>query len=191
MAITNGYCTVAQLQIAIGQPVNASDPHFSFYESCIERASRFIDSETGRIYYSKTLTAEKVDVYAISESGIVIDSDRIRMLFPAPVISITEILSGTTELIEDEDFYVYNAAGIIESTSFWTDDRKGISITGTIGYASTPKNVEGWCIAIAGALSGKDASMVTDEDGGSFEYVRRTIPKWVRDDLRANRRIIL
>lgn len=190
MAITNGYATVSELQRKLGRAVSGSDTIFSFLEECIERASRSIDEFTGKIYYSKTITAEKVDIFQLSDSGIGI-FDHSRMIFPAPIISVSEILEDSTPLTADADYYVYSGQGAIARDGYWTSSRRGISFSGVIGYVSTPKNVNMWCLQVAAALSGRDTATYTDSGGDITEVLKTTVPTWVLEEMKLDRRIFL
>ena len=189
MAITNGYATVAELQRKLGRTVSSSDTIFTFLEECIERASRAIDDLTGSVYYEASITSEKIDQFEVSNSGIIIScSDKI--MFPAPLISVTSIVEDGVTLTSD-DYWPYYSAGVITRPGGWTYTRQGILFTGSFGYSSYPKNVNSWCLAIAGALSGRETSTYTDDEGNIQEVIRNSVPKWVYDEIRANRKIMM
>jgi hypothetical protein len=188
VTVTNGYCTLAELQSKLGRTVTASDPNADALNTCINNASRFIDEQTGSFFYDKTLTAEVVDIFGMSTNQLVVSEDQTTIRFPAPVISISSLSEDGTTLTENEDFYIYGSE--IQRDGYWSSERRAIQITGHIGYSSTPSRAQMWCLSIAAALSGLDASAFTDEDGSTMEVIRRNTPKWILDQLRMERRLI-
>jgi len=190
-SITNGYCTLKQLQDSLGRKINGPfDAKGTIMEQSITRASRFIDKVTSSIFYSNTITSESIDVYNISDSGLFIGpgNECSVVYFPAPVISDVTIVEGGTTLVEDTDYYIYKTQGFIEKGSAWSRTRKDIVITATYGYASVPADIEQACISIAEILSGLVSKMrVTDE--GVFEEIGgASIPSNIMDILRRYRR---
>lgn len=190
MVTVNGYASVAQLKKKLGSVPSTSND--SFFEDCITRSSRFIDDFTEKIWYSLTLTSEIVDGYMIvSENGLCIDSSFSRILLPAPVISITSIIEDSTTLTANTDYYVYGRSEFIDRDGLWSSERRAISITGAIGYSSTPAYVEEWCLTISEVLSGLATKPVSDSDGNVIEFIRNSVPKWVFDQMRRHRRVIV
>ena len=185
--VTNGYCTESELQQAIGRAVDMDDPNYALIQDCINRASRMIDTKTGRIYYQKTVSNERIDQYDISVSGLYVDEQNI--MLPCPIISITSIIQDGITLIEDDDFIVYSDR--VVNDFGWTTERKGVSFSGVIGYSSTPEYVKNWCIQIASVLSGLATFSVTDSDGSTYTRDKTEIPSWVEKEMRQNRRCLI
>jgi hypothetical protein len=70
MAITNGYCTLAEVKAAARITDNADD---TLLENSIEGASRRIEGFTGRFFYQKSPSAVKyypVDIYNVATTDI-------------------------------------------------------------------------------------------------------------------------
>ena len=187
MSILNGYCTVAELQNAMSRPIDNTDIAYSLFEDSINRASRMIDTKTGRIYYMATLSNELIDRYTLSPNGLYADNTNIMSL--APIISISSLTQDGTILIENDDYYIYSDK--IVNDSGWTYERKGISLSGVIGYVDTPQYVRNWCIQIASVLSGLATFSVTDSDGTRYTRDKTEIPSWVEKEMRQNMRCLI
>jgi hypothetical protein len=185
MAITNGYATLEELQRKLGRTVSDSDVHKTKLETSITNASRLIDQHTGSFFYTKTLTTEKLDCFAPSENGLQLKSNNRSIYTPAPIISISALLEDSNSLTVDDDFYVYKSIGKIERDGYkWTYERKGLSISGSIGYESTPGAINELCLEIASILSGLSITTVTDENAETIiDAVRYSIPRWVFTQL--------
>lgn len=67
MAITNGYCTLAELKAALRITDSVDD---GLLERAIEGASRRIDGYCGRFFYTKNTT---VDFYATNELRVIVN----------------------------------------------------------------------------------------------------------------------
>lgn len=191
MAISNGYASVAELQRKLGRAVDSGDPQFSFFEECIERASRYIDDRVGRIYYQLTLSSEVVDTVAPSENGLRILRDQKTIVSPCPIISISSIIEDGVTLVEGTDYYLYKAQGKIQKSGRWSSTPQGISVSGVIGYASTPEKVGMWCVSIAAALTGLDIRQWTDDSGSVQTVLQSTVPQWVLDDIDGDREYVI
>lgn len=190
MTITNGYATVAQLKKKLGSVPSTSND--TFLEDCITRASRFIDDFTEKLWYSLSLSSEIVDGYMIcSENKLCLDASLSRILLPAPAISITSISEDGTVLVANEDYFVYGKSECIDRNGIWSSDRRAISVTGDIGYSSTPAHVEEWCLTISEVLTGLATKTVSDSDGNVTEFIRNSVPKWCFDQMRRHRRVIV
>ena len=191
VSLVNPYCTEEEVYRQMAKPYSSSDANIDLIRDCINNASRMIDQKTARIYYQKSITNEVVDIYSISDTALYINDNRTTILFPCPIISITSITEDSSNIIENTDFYVYKNEGKIVRDGEWSTSRKGISITGTIGYATTPDFVKGWCKAIAATMTGLWVTSYTDADGNTYTNIRRAYPETVINDMKSNRRIML
>jgi hypothetical protein len=180
MAITNGYCTLAELKEVLGRSDTAKD---TFLEACVERASRFIDNYTDRFYYSKSITAEKLDIYSISETGFKVQDNYIYC--PTDIISVTTLASDGVALVADTGYWLYKNK--IELASYATTTHKGISFTGSVGYASTPLAIKQACLTISEVFSGLGIRTVVDGDGNDIDIVKNSLPSWVMKFLEKER----
>jgi len=194
MTLVNPYCSVAELLIELKRQNDTTTKTNDKLEQAINSASRFIDSITDRIFYSKTLTNEYVDCYGFSENGLIIDSNRGNKInFPSAIISISSLKENDVALVANTDYYLYLAQGYITKNpgEYFTREVRGILLSGVMGYATTPGQIKHYCLAIASAISGLSAQLMTDENGDTVGVLRSFIPKWVMDGLeREKRRII-
>lgn len=193
------YCTLAQVQQFVG---NTNADKIDQIKDAINRASRFIDEITGRIYYQKTVT----DYYLRGTRGG--DGWEVRRYIPGktgggllvcpyrPIISVTSLIEGTTTLTENTDFYVLNESGMIERADGdnWSETPRDIKITAVFGYASDvtdtpaatqPGDITQYAIEIAGRMSGLFARNVEHQDGETLAFYETAIPKWIVDKLSA------
>lgn len=152
MTITNGYCTLQDVLHSDRLKISDGDSN-AVLEGIIEAASRIIDQDRDRFFYTLSSTA----LYFTAE-----ESD---ILFVPDLLSVTTLATddnglrtyATTWSATDYDLMPHNAAalgkpyGWIQTTpnglySFPTLSR-GVKITGTWGYAATvPKPVKEACI---------------------------------------------
>lgn len=198
VALLFPYCSLAQVQQFVG---NTNADKIDQIKEAINRASRFIDEITGRIYYQKTVT----DYYLRGTAGG--DGWSIRRYIPGkpasgllvcpykPILSVSELVVGDVVLTENTDFYVLNDSGIIEKASGnWSETPRDIKITAVFGYAETdtatpaatqPGDITQYAIEIAGRMSGLFARNVEQQDGEVMAFYETAIPKWIVDRLSA------
>jgi hypothetical protein len=183
MAITNGYATVADFTTRSSLSSAQITAKTSLIEAEIERNSREIDRVTGRIFYSLALTASKVRFdMGMNAEGLRMSEDAMTITFPAPILTITSITNDGTALVVDEDYYV-NGDTIFSNTIFTTNRKTGVVITGTCGYAATPKDVNEICLAMTEVSTGLGTRTVVDANGDKFDITRDNMPDWVEERL--------
>lgn len=192
------YCTLEQVQQFVG---NTNADKIDQIKDAINRASRFIDEITGRIYYQKTVT----DYYLRGTAGG--DGWDIRKYIPGksaggllvckykPIVSITSLVETAVALTENTDFYVLNESGIVERASGnWSETPRDIKITAVFGYATTdtatpsadqPGDITQYAIEIAGRMSGLFARSVEQQDGEVMAFYETAIPEWIVERLAA------
>lgn len=154
MAITNGYCTLAEFQAYIAAVSQYSQEDDAVIEDIIEAASRLIDDETGRTFYARTETR----YYSIPEGrALCLDSD---------LLTVTTLTNGDGAALTTADYYLYprNSAPYFEirlkeaSSKYWALDGDGnseyvISVAGTWGYAATaPHDIRECCLQITNSV---------------------------------------
>ena len=189
MTITNGYCTLVELQqhlgrdTAEGQDSGSGDINADFLESCITRASRIVDIQLGIQTHlnQHTITAEYLDCYGISDSGLWFTSDMVTIRSGVPIISVTTLSEDGTALVENTDFYLYKNK--IEASGAFSTGRKAYRITASIGYSAIPDEIKAATIQIASALSGLAITAYTDDNGDTTTVIQKNIPKWVYETL--------
>lgn len=201
MTITNGYCTLADLKARLftGTPtVDATRD--TILEDVIEAASRWIDDQCGRRFY----TASETRTYTAQDYDL---------LFIDDLVSVTTLKTDededrtyeTTWATTDYDLEPENAAlrgapyTMIRITpdgdySFPVGVRRGVQIAGSFGYASTvPDPVKQACLMQAARLyKRKDAILGV---AGVGQLGQQTVQRVPSDDeimelLRPYRRII-
>jgi len=148
MAITNGYCTLAEFKAYIGtSSTNAGDD--AVIEDIIEGASRLIDTFTGRTFYARTETH-----YYNTPSGydLLINDDDLLTVSTLTNGDATVITSGNYKLIPLNKTPKYAIFLEPSSALFWTFDSNGestgaITVAGTWGFsATTPDDVRQACL---------------------------------------------
>ena len=183
MAITNGYCTLAQFKpYANISSTNATDD--GAIELIIEDASRFIDNETGRTFYARTETK----YYSVPEEAsreLRVDDD---------LLTITTLTNGDGDTIASDYYNLIPknsdpkyAILLKESGDYWwTFDSDGnaeyvITIAGTWGFAAAaPHNVRSACMQIAlsmyqGRFDENGRPAMTDVTQRTIAYYRRRL----------------
>jgi len=148
MAITNGYCTLAQLKGRLEISDNADDTEL---EKVIEGASRFIDNDRRRVFYTTSEARYWTPRF----------NDR---LWIDDAVSITTVEVATTTSLSytewDSDDYLtepFNDTPIMKiivhpsaSRYFVPNLAYSAKITASFGYASsTPNEIEQACILLS------------------------------------------
>lgn len=193
MAITNGYATLANFRSLISAKTGDTSKD-AFYEDCIERASRYIDSKTNRRWYATTLTNHLVDSYAVSSAGISMNKNR--LYFPCGNISISTIYEDGGLLVDQTDFWLND--DYIEKSEDWTTERRnsstgaGVKITGSFGYSNgaPPDDVQQICLQISKIFAEADTKTIMTEDGVEAMFVNKSIPAYVKDWMILNKRVV-
>lgn len=183
MAIVNGYATSAEFQTRTGLTDAELAAKLALIELEIEANSRMIDLITGNIFYALTLT--DVSVYydsGISASGMYMAEDAQRVYFPGPIITLTSVKSNNEALTVNEEYYA-RTDFIRSSGVFSTEQEYGVQITGSCGYAATPKDVKEICLAMTEVSTGLGTYTMLDSAGGKVEVTRDNLPDWVAERL--------
>lgn len=155
MAITNGYCTLAELKAALRISDSTDDV---LLENTIEAASRRIDGYCGRYFYQQNAVLK---VFARNELVVFLRDD---------LVSVTTLAADTsgdqtfvTTFTANTDFALepYNAAllgipynritavGGKTFPIFTIPPIPGVKITGVFGYPSVPDDVREACVLLA------------------------------------------
>jgi len=190
MTITNGYATLAELQARTGIASATLTAKTTLCERSIERASRHIDQITGSFFYTKALTNSKVAYgFNFNSDGLIMSEDATFITCKAPIISITSIIDDETTLVEGEDYFI-DGNTIFANTIFTTNRKNGVKITGSVGYASTPDDINDCCLALVEVMTGLGIRTVLDPNGDKLEITRDSVPEWVWEKLDLRRRYI-
>ena len=184
------YASIDQLKRKLKRDVLA-DVNDTYFNEVLERASRYVDDYTNTFFYQSTIVNEIVDCYGFSQNKIFISN--YRMFFPAPIIETQPIViieNGAT-LNNNEDYYIYSQNAYIDSSTGWTNERKGVSVSIDLGYEVVPEKVVLWTLEIAQVLCGLGVHIVQDEDGGVDGFIKETIQAWVKDEMKKSKRVLM
>ncbi len=157
MAITNGYCTLAEVKAALRLTDNVDD---TLLENAIESASRRIDGYTGRFFYKMNQTA--ITMYPYNEY---------MLFFPADVssssitIKIDTTADGTyaTTLVQGVDYILEPTDAVLQSRPylnarmvggatfplFVTPSFPTVQVTAQWGWNTVPDDVNQACVLLA------------------------------------------
>lgn len=182
MAITNGYCTLAQVKAALRITDSVDD---SLIESSVESASRLIDGYTMRNFYSSGTatryfaTSDPLFVQTddLAGTAITIESNPVsdgNWITWAATDYQLEPLNGSLDGIS----WSYDRIRAIGDYVFPTGNAIGdtrqalIRITGVYGWSSTPKAVETATIIQASRIFKRFDSPLGVAGFGDFGAVR-------------------
>lgn len=164
-------------------------------KKAINKASRFIDSLTGRYFYNKTYTSEYLNGTVNFQGWQVLD----QYIFTpqrAPIISVTTLIENETTLTENTDFYIDLVNGMIERASgCWVSRAREIQITCSLGYATDdtatpsadlPGEIAMHALELASRFSGRYKKEIKNFVSGGTESVDLYgAPKDIIKSLRA------
>ena len=199
MAITlyRPYCTLSEVKTHCGI-ATATTSFDDDIKEAINKASRLIDSLTGRYYYKKTYTSEYLNG-TMDYNGwqILENSDGGILLTPqaAPIISVTTLIESSATLVENTDFYLHKESGIIERASGnWSEQPRTICITCDLGYnsadtatpsADIPGDINLYAIELAARKSGQYKKTIKNYVSGAAEPMDLYgVPKEIETALR-------
>lgn len=164
MAITNGYCTLAEVKSAARISDSTDD---TLLENCIEAASRRIDGYVGRFFYQTTAT---IKFYLTDTSIVTPNSYNSYVLNVSDLVSITTL---KTDDLGDATFATTWSAGDyrlepLNAVAFSRPFRKvvatntgksfpvitappmpGIQIAGVWGWPAIPDDIREACILMS------------------------------------------
>lgn len=196
------YVTLSDVKRYCGISQN-KDEYDEDIKNAINKASRYIDSTTGRYYYKKTYSSEYLKTTKGYDGWSIVLNEDISFIFTpqlSPIIDITTLIENDVTLVEDTDFYVDKAIGMIERASTnWNENPREIVITCNLGYNSAdtatpssdiPGDVAQYALEIASRFSGRFKKSIKNfVSGGSEEIDLFSIPKDIEKALMALRPI--
>jgi len=157
MAITNGYCTLAELKSALRITDSTDD---TLLESAIESASRRIDGYTGRFFYQTASTA--IPMYPYDEYLLVFPNDvattnvTIKIDSQANGTYATTLTQGTDYVLQPRNVPIYSrpyeSARMVGGATFplfTLPSFETVQVTTVWGWASIPDDVNQACILLA------------------------------------------
>lgn len=173
MAITNGYCTLAQLKSQMRIPTADTDDDTRL-ELAVAAASRQIDAHTGRRFWQDSVVVAREYVADDNDCIFVDDISTTTGL----IVKVDTDLDGTyeTTLTIGTDFRLFplNAAAMVPvwpydeirirstSTTYFPidDDVPSVQVTARFGWPAVPDDVTKACLVQAGLLfKADDASL--------------------------------
>lgn len=158
MAITNGYCTRADLKIAlaIGTADSADD---AVLDDIVNATSRMIDEYTGQFFYQiaggtafyAPHSYEEVNIDPLtSVTSLAIDTDG-DGTYDTVLAATDYILEPVNAAMFGKPFTCIELAPAT-TVAFPADLNKGVRIIGNFGYSSTPPAVAQACIIASSHL---------------------------------------
>lgn len=154
MAITNGYCTLAEVKAALRLTDNNDD---ALLENAIEGASRRIDGYCGRFFYQKAATVDLftrfpyvVQTPEIASSTLTLSTDNAGDRTYSTTWSASEyLLEPTNQSLTGFPYTKIVAIGSKTFPLFFDPDRPAVRIVGTFGWPSIPDDVREACVLLA------------------------------------------
>ena len=161
MSVLNGYTTVAEIKMMLSEAsmtTNAADD--AVIEDIIEAASRYIDNETRRRFYSTS--ADETRYYSTHNKGRIFIDDLLTVTSiktDADYDRTYETTFAATDYLLCPDNAVLNGEPYtwIEidplSSNYFPTTRKGPQIVGTFGFSTAaPDDIKQACIMISVSL---------------------------------------
>ena len=154
MAITNGYCTLAEIKAALRLTDNNDDV---LLENSIEGASRRIDGYCGRFFYQKQATVELftrfpyvVQIPELASSNITLSTDDTGdRTFPTTWSASDYQLEPTNTSLTGLPYNKIVAVGAKTFPLFFDPDRPSVRLVGTFGWSAVPDDVREACLLLA------------------------------------------
>jgi hypothetical protein len=155
MAITNGYCTLAEIKAALRLTDNADD---TLLENSIEGASRRIDGYCGTFFYQTVKTVRlftRYDYYCgipdlANTTGLVLKTDDLgNQTFSTTWSASDYMLNPTDTSLTGVPYRKIVAIGTKTFPLFNIPERPSVELTGTFGWPSVPDDVREACVLLA------------------------------------------
>jgi hypothetical protein len=155
MAITNGYCTLAEIKAALRLTDSTDD---TLLENSIEGASRRIDGYCGTFFYQTLKTVKlftRWDYYCsipdlANTTGLVLKTDDLgNQTFSTTWSSSDYMLNPTDTSLTGLPYRKIVAIGTKTFPLFNDPQRPSVELTGTFGYPSVPDDVREACVLLA------------------------------------------
>lgn len=156
MAITNGYCTLAEVKAALRlAPSDTADD--VLLENSIEAASRRIDGYCGTFFYQKQATIQLFtrflyycEIPDLASTTLTLRTDdngdgTFETLWSAS----DYLLEPTDTAVTGTPYRRIVATGAKTFPLLFNPSRPAIQLTGTFGYASVPDDVREACVLLA------------------------------------------
>jgi len=206
MAIDRGYITLAEFKL-YKSSTSTGTTYDSLIEDLIEAASRYIDSQTYRFFYSST--GQTVYYTPEMHDMLIVDD-----IYSITTLKTDEDGDGTFENTwttgATGDFWLmpFNAGAFGNSGAFsykWIDINpegdysfptvpKSVQIIGDFGWSGVPQDIKQACYEITnasyGRRSGQNMTSVAEVTAAGIVLTPEDIPQSARKIINAYRRIL-
>jgi len=154
MAITNGYCTLAEIKSALRVTDSTDD---TLLENCIEAASRRIDGYCGTFFYQsvKTIRMFNRDPYAVntpdiaSSAGITLKTDEAGdFTYNTTWTAADYYLYPTDTSLTGIPYRRFVASGAKKFPLQYAPPQPVVELTATFGWAAVPDDVREACVLL-------------------------------------------
>ena len=156
MAITRGYCTLAEVKAALRLNDAIDD---TLIENSIEGASRRIDGYCGRFFYNTTNAVKffASDAYRLavpdisSTSGLIVQTDDNGdgSFETTWTLNTDYILEPTDAALQSRPYRRITATGGKTFPMFYIPQDAGVQVTATWGFPSIPDDVREACVLLS------------------------------------------
>lgn len=157
MAITNGYCTLAEVKSALRLSDNIDD---TLLENAIEGASRRIDGYCGRFFYKTTATAVPLfanNAYRLmttdiaSTTGLIVklDDDGDGTFETTLTLNTDYIVEPTDYLVQQRPIRTLTMVGGYTFPMFYIPSECGVQVTAQWGWNAVPDDVREACVLLS------------------------------------------
>lgn len=155
MAITNGYCTLAEIKAALRVTDSTDD---TLLENSIEGASRRIDGYCGAFFYQTLKTIQvftRYDYYCAipdlaNTTGFVLKTDDLGNQTFSTTWSASDYMFNPTDTSLTNKPYRKIVAIKSKTFPLFNDpQRPSVEITGTFGYPYVPDDIREACVLLA------------------------------------------
>ena len=157
MAITNGYCTLAEVKAALRLSDAIDD---TLIEKSIEGASRRIDGYCGRFFYKTAATAVPLfahDAYRLmtsdisSTTGLIVklDDDGDGTFETTLTLNTDYIVEPTDYIVQQRPIRTLTMVGGYTFPMFYIPSECGVQVTAQWGWNAVPHDVREACVLLS------------------------------------------
>jgi hypothetical protein len=155
MAITNGYCTLAEVKSALRISDSTDD---TLLEKAIEGASRRIDGHTGRFFYqqSATISMYTRDIYTVQLQNDLVSVTTLKTddngdgTFETTWTANTDYqLQPLNTVLQSRPYNRVVAVGGKTFPIMIQPDLPGVQINGVWGWSAVPNDVREACVLLS------------------------------------------
>lgn len=154
MAITNGYCTLAEVKAAMRVTDSVDD---TLIENSIEGASRRIDGYCSRFFYqtSKTVTFYAANSYRlqipdlVSVTTLKTDNDGTGTFTTTWTVNTDYIFEPLDAALQTRPYRAIAATGGKTFPLYYSPDPPTVQVVGVWGWPSIPDDIREACVLLA------------------------------------------